>query len=215
MKKKLAIIGSSDLAQLVIHHAVLSKQFTVYGIYDDFSPSGKLVSNIPVLGTLDEVEKSYGNHHFDCLFIAVGYSRMLYRESVFNRFHNRIPFANIIHESCNLDPSVELGQGVFLFPGVLLGKGVKIGNNVLLNVGVTVAHDSTIDNHCFLAPCVAIAGFSYVGTKCYVGINATIINNISICPEVVLGAGSVTVKDINETGTYIGIPSKKSSRSQK
>lgn len=209
MKRKIAIIGSSDLAQLVIHHAILTKQFIIYGIYDDYSLLGKCVSEIPVLGTLEDVEKDFAKKNFDCLFIAVGYSRMQYRASVFNRFSGRIPFANIIHESCNVDPSVELGEGVFLFPGVILDKGVKIGNNVLLNVRVTIAHDSTVDNHCFFGPCVNIAGFSHICEKCYIGTNATVIDNINICSGVIIGAGAVTVKDVIEPGIYIGVPSKK------
>lgn len=207
--KKLAIVGSSDLAELVMHHVALSKKFSIYGIYDDFSAIGKLISGIPIVGKLDDVEKDYNNNAFDCLFIAVGYSRMDYRESVFNRFLSHIPFANIIHESCLLDSSAILGEGVFLLPGVLLGKGVTIGNNVLLNVGVTVAHDSSIDSHCFLGPSVSIAGYSHIGTKCYIGTNATIIDNINICNSVLIGAGAVVVKDIHEAGTYVGVPAKK------
>jgi sugar O-acyltransferase (sialic acid O-acetyltransferase NeuD family) len=207
--KKLAIIGSSDLAQLVIHHAVESKQFVVCGIYDDFSKPGKLISDIPVIGTLDDVKKDYGKKNFDYLFVAIGYSRMEYRETVFNRFKNIIPFANIIHGSCTVDPTVELGEGVFLFPGVILDKGVKLGDNVLLNVGVTIAHDSSVNEHCFLGPRVSIAGFTHIESKCYVGTNATIIDNIRICSGVVIGAGAVTIKNICEAGVYVGVPSKK------
>lgn len=207
--KKLAIIGSSDLAKLIIHQVFESKQYEIYGIYDDFTVSGTLISGVAIKGKLDKINKDFNKNKFDMLFIAVGYSRMDYRADVFNRFKNIIPFANIIHKSCIIDSTVELGQGNLLLPGVLLDKGVKIKNNVLLNVGVTIAHDSTIDNHCFLAPSVTIAGFSHVGPKCYIGTNATIIDNIKICSSVILGAGAVTVKDINEKGIYVGVPSEK------
>ncbi len=207
--KKLAIIGSSDLAKLVIHQALESGHFSVLGIYDDFSEMGKSIDGIKIIGTLNDVLNDFKDNKFQYLFVAVGYSRMEYREKVFNQFKNKIPFANIIHKSCLIDSSVILGKGVFLFPGVILDKGVRLGDNVLLNIGVAIAHDTVVNEHCFLGPRVSIAGFTEIGAKCYIGTNATIIDNLNICSGTIIGAGSVTIKDIQEKGVYVGIPSKK------
>ena len=34
----------------------------------------------------------------------------------------------------------------------------------------------------------------------------TVSNNISICPECMIGAGAVVVKNIEEAGAYVGVP---------
>jgi sugar O-acyltransferase (sialic acid O-acetyltransferase NeuD family) len=207
--KKLAIIGSSDLARLVIHQTLESGHFDVIGIYDDFTQVGSFIDGVEVIGTLRDVINDFKTNSFQYLFVAIGYSRMEYRANVFNEFKSVIPFANIIHKSCIIDSSVKLGEGLFLFPGVILDKGVQIGDNVLLNIGVTIAHDSVVEEHCFLGPRVSIAGFTTLKSRCYVGTNATIIDNLNICSNVIIGAGSVTIKDILEKGVYVGIPSVK------
>ena len=69
----------------------------------------------------------------------------------------------------------------------LVDKDCIIEDNVLLNVGVTIAHDSRVKEHSFLSPRVAIAGFSTIGKRCMVGINSTIIDNVTVCDDVRLG----------------------------
>ena len=43
----------------------------------------------------------------------------------------------------------------------------------------------------------------------WVSAGATIINNRTICPGCMIGAGAVVVKDILDPGTYVGVPAKK------
>jgi acetyltransferase-like isoleucine patch superfamily enzyme len=48
-----------------------------------------------------------------------------------------------------------------------------------------------------------------VGDKSWVGIGATVINDIDICGGCVIGAGAVVIRNITEGGTYVGVPAKK------
>ena len=206
---RVAIIGSGDLAGLVIHYINENKSHHVFGIYDDFVSRRTVVSGINIIGSLDQIYTDYQNKLFDLLFVAVGYSRMDYRAKIFDRFKSKIPFANIIHKSCVIDSTVKLGEGVFLFPGVILDHNVKIKDNVLLNLGVTIAHDSIIREHCFLAPNVSVAGFVEINKSTFLGINSTIIDKITLCSNVLIASGAVVVKNIDILGTYAGIPAKK------
>ena len=45
-----------------------------------------------------------------------------------------------------------------------------------------------------------------LGDRVFVGANATIRNLVSVCSNVVIGAGAVVTKDITEPGTYVGVP---------
>ena len=60
-----------------------------------------------------------------------------------------------------------------------------------------------------MMPGSIISGDVIIGDRVYLGTNSTIIEKISVCSDVVIGANSVVVKDINENGTYVGVPSKK------
>ena len=47
-----------------------------------------------------------------------------------------------------------------------------------------------------------------IGDRVSIGSNATILP-VTICDDVVIGAGAVVTKDITEPGTYIGNPARK------
>ena len=81
-----------------------------------------------------------------------------------------------------------------------------IRDNVLINIGCVIAHDTSVDAHCFLSPSVNLAGFVNVGEKSILGINCTVIDNINIHSSTQIGAGGVVVKNINKNGLYVGNP---------
>jgi len=206
--KKIAIIGSGDLGQLIAHHCLADKQAKVVGFFDDFKTKSDVVDDIPVLGGVNDIKGLFDAKAFDELILAIGYKHFEFRSSVFEKFQGQIPFATLIHSSCFVDTSCKIGEGVCLLPGSTLDRNVIIQPNVLINVGCTIAHDSTIDTHTFLSPSVSVAGFVKIGSKCNIGINATIIDNISITNTVQIGGGTVVIKDIKNEGLYVGNPAR-------
>lgn len=205
---KIAIIGAGDLGKTLAYHIENDTQNEVIGFLDDTLPKNTLINNKLVLGQISEAKLFFENGHFDQFVMAIGYNHFELRATIFEEFKLIAPFYTFIHSSSYVDNSVQIGEGVFIFPGCIIDKGCKIEDNVLLNVGVVIAHDSVVKKHTFFGPSVNIAGFSEVGEKCFLGINSTIINNIIISDSVYLGAGSLVVKSIMNKGTYIGVPAK-------
>lgn len=204
--KKLAIIGSGHLGQLIAYHAENCGLYKVVGFFDDYISVGELVNEIPVLGKIAEIETCYEKAVFDEIIIGVGYKHFEFREHLFVHLNEIIPFAIVIHSSCYVDPSCSIGKGVFLLPGCVLDCNVVIGDNVLVNTGCVIAHDSEIEAHTFLSPSVSIAGFVRVGKRCNIGINTTIIDGITIVDDVQTGGGTVVIKNIETKGLYVGNP---------
>ena len=95
-----------------------------------------------------------------------------------------------------------------ILPGSVLDQNVVIENNVLINVACTISHDSIIKANTFLSPRVVVAGFVTIGERCNIGINSTIIDNISIADDVQTGGGTVVINDLKEQGLYVGNPSR-------
>lgn len=71
-----------------------------------------------------------------------------------------------------------------------------------------LSHDSFVGSHGFVAPGSVICCSVRIGEACFVGAN-TIIYNLSIGSDVILGAGSVVVKNLYEPGLYVGNPVKR------
>ena len=53
-----------------------------------------------------------------------------------------------------------------------------------------------------------INGGCHIGERCFLGSLSVTANGISICDGTIIGAGTVVVKDIDNSGTYIGNPAR-------
>ena len=48
----------------------------------------------------------------------------------------------------------------------------------------------------------------FIGDNVFLGAGTTVKDGVEICSDVVVGAGSCVVKNIEQSGIYIGIPAK-------
>ena len=207
--KRLAIIGSSDLAKQITHLAISDNHYHIVGCFDDFQIKGNYKNNLQILGNIDSIEDCFNQEVFDHLIIGIGYKHMDFRNELFTRFENTIPFGTIIHSSAFIDKSALIGKGTVIYPGCTIDMGAEIGGNSILYNGCNIAHNSIIQNHSILSPGVNIAGFCIIGENANLGIGSIISDNLTITKNVRTGAGTVVVKSITESGLYIGIPAKK------
>ncbi|MDD3056492.1 MAG: acyltransferase [Aliarcobacter sp.] len=119
----------------------------------------------------------------------------------------------------------EVGDNSFIGPFVEIQKDVKIGKNCkvqshsficeLVTIGdnTVIAHGVMFINDLFATGGPAngdknLWKSTIIGNNVSIGSNATILP-VSICDNVVVGAGSVVTKNITESGIYIGNPAKK------
>lgn len=204
--KRLAIIGSGDLAQQIAYHALHDNHYRPIGFFDDFCDEGTIKFDLPVLGKVKDVLTHFEEGKFDVLMIALGYKHFNLKETLFNQFAGTIPFGSVLHSSSYIDSSCKIGAGVFIYPGCTLDMNVEIGDNTVVNVGGVIAHDTSIGAHCFLSPAVKIAGFVNVGNKVSLGIGSVLIDNLTIASGVRTGGGSVVTKSLDKPGLYVGVP---------
>ena len=119
----------------------------------------------------------------------------------------------------------EVGDNSFIGPFVEIQKDVKIGKNCkvqshsficeLVTIGdnTVIAHGVMFINDLFSTGGPAngdknLWKSTTIGNNVSIGSNATILP-VSICDNVVIGAGSVVTRDIKESGIYVGNPAKK------
>ena len=205
---RLAIIGSGDLGQLIAHHAQKDAQMELAGFFNDYLPKGEMINKKEILGGTVDILSLYEADLFDCLMVGVGYKHFAVRQQLFEQFKGKVPFANIIHSSCYVDASCQLGEGIFMLPSCTLDYSVQLEDNVLLNTACTIAHDSKVGSHTFLSPRVAIAGFVQIGACCNIGINTTIIDRINVADHIQTGGGTVVTQNLEKAGLYLGVPAR-------
>ena len=151
----------------------------------------------------------------------MSYSPIVYQSKVVN-----VSFGNNtkVVEPVNLYDCF-VGSDGFVGPFVEIQKGVKIGDRCKIQSHSFICELVTIGDDCFIGHGVMFVNDKFInggpaqGNKelwghitisdnVSIGSNATILP-ITICANVVIGAGSVVTKDITEAGVYAGNPAKK------
>ena len=117
-----------------------------------------------------------------------------------------------------------IGANTFIGPFVEIQKDVTIGNNCKVQSHTFICELVTIGNHCFIGHGVMFVNDLFsnggpaqgnttlwkatnIGNHVSIGSNTTLLP-VSICDNVVIGAGSVVTKNITKPGIYAGNPAK-------
>ena len=121
-----------------------------------------------------------------------------------------LSFSNLVHKFSWVPKNVEMGQGNLIGAGVVLASHVKLGNFNFVNRAASIGHDTRIQDYNHFGPGCTVAGNCKIGNRNIFYTRSAVINEIEIKDDVVIGAGGVVVKDILSSGTYIGVPVRKS-----
>ncbi len=214
--RRLAIIGAGELGHQILNLSLKNPDLKVIGFFDDTIEVGTtLMYGYKVLGTTNDVLSLFKTDSFDCLVIAIGYNHMDVRKNLYELYSQDIPFETLIHNSCIIDASAKIGNGVILYPGCIIDKNVVLGNNVLLNLKVVIAHDTIIGSHSYIAPSVTLSGFVDVGECNFIGTGSIVKDNLKICSHNIFGVGSVVVKNMTHSDVYYGNPAKSKMKDRK
>lgn len=118
----------------------------------------------------------------------------------------------------------EIGSNSFIGPFVEIQKSVKIGSDTKIQSHTFICELVSIGSNCFVGHGVMFINDLFqnggpaqgdktqwlstqIGNNVSIGSNATILP-VSICDNVVIGAGAVVTKSISVKGVYAGNPAK-------
>ena len=143
-----------------------------------------------------------------------------------------------IGNGCIIQPGVTLGADGFAFErfenGELIRfphiRDVKIGNNVEIcantNVArgslsdtvigdgtkvdamVQIAHNVVIGKNCEITTGTIIGGSTKIGDMSWTGLNSTLKDNIKVGNNVLIAAGAVVIRDVEDQDIVAGVPAK-------
>ena len=118
-----------------------------------------------------------------------------------------------------------LGDNVFVGPFCEIQKGVSVGARTKVQSHSFICELVSIGEDCFIGHGVMFINDTFsdggpaggdaskwkstcIGNRVSIGSNATMLP-VTVCDDVVIGAGAVVTKDITEPGTYVGNPAKR------
>jgi sugar O-acyltransferase (sialic acid O-acetyltransferase NeuD family) len=207
---RVVIIGAGghgrEVAEILHHQAQEGTEVRVVGFIDENrSLHGHTVDGLPVLGDwswFDEMERTTV-----AVICAVGLPQVG-RRLIRQARARGLSFVNAISPLAHVSPAARLGQGIVVFPRVIVSTGVCLGSYCILNVGVTVSHDTHVGKYSNINPGAHLAGDINIGEGCYIGMGTNVIQRRSIGSWTVIGAGAAVVHDIPANVTAVGVPAR-------
>lgn len=202
--KNLIIIGASGHGKVVADIASRMNRYEKICFLDD-NMSIHSCLGFPVVGATGDYRKFISESDF---FVAIG------NADVRKKIQEQLLAENaciptLIHPQAIIGSSVRIGIGTVVMAGAVVNPDVTIGTGCIINTGGSVDHDCVIGDYVHVAVGAHIAGAVSVGDSTWIGAGAIVSNNIHICGHSMIGAGAVVVTDIENEGTYIGVPAKK------
>jgi len=142
--------------------------------------------------------------------VVVAIGNPMDRFNVIQKLPKETKYFTHIHKSCQiLGNDVSIGDGSIICAGTIITTNVKLGKHTHLNLQTTIGHDCEIGDYFTTAPGAKVSGNCKIYDCVYLGTNSSIKEKIIIHSLTTIGSNATVVKNIDEPGTYIGVPTKK------
>jgi sugar O-acyltransferase (sialic acid O-acetyltransferase NeuD family) len=190
MKK--AIIGYGGHAMEVFHQMNTDVVFFV----DDQYARGEV---IPI--------SKFNPQEYEVI-IAIG--DPINRKKIYEKLPKETKYFTFIHPTAIImDNTIEIGEGSFIGSHSILTTNIKIGKHTILNRVNQIGHDTIVGDFLSMMPGSIISGNCTIGDRVYFGTNSSVKEKVKICDDVTIGLNGGVVKNIVESGTYVGVPVRK------
>jgi len=202
---KLLIIGIGGHGKVVAEAAMSMKCWDDIAFLDDRYRELDGSLPWPVIGNLELAEKKHTE--YADIIVAIGDGRK--RLELLDRYVTqgfRVPV--IVQAGAWISPTARLDIGSVVLAQTAINAATHIGRGCIINTGATVDHDCVIEDGVHVCPGVHLGGEVTVGDLSWIGIGASVVQQVKIGKGVTIGAGSVVLSDVKDNLTIAGAPAR-------
>lgn len=138
---------------------------------------------------------------------VIGIGNPQTKKFIENRLLGRLA-ATLVHPSSVIAMETILGQGSIICPNAYLSTNVRVGRHVHINAICTIGHDAVLDDYVSVNPAASISGWVKLKQGALVGTNATVLQNLEIGRNAVVGASACVVRDVPDATVAKGVPAR-------
>jgi len=207
--KKIILIGGGGHCKACIDVIESDGKYQIEGILDLPEKLGEQILNYKVIGKDGDISK-FAKQGFSFLITVGHLGNSNLRIKLFKevkKLGGVLPV--IISPSAITSKYATIQEGTIVMHQVIVNADARIGVNCIINNKALIEHDAEIGNNTHISTGAIVNGACKVGENVLVGSASVIKHLISVKANTIIGAGSVVVKDIKESGVFVGCPAKK------
>ena len=209
MSKKIVIFGTGEIAELAHYYFKHDSDYEVVAFTadDDFVNSNTF-NDLPLV-PFTKIAEKYLPNKYDA-HVALSYSKLnQIRADKYSAMKDK--GYRLVSYVCTKSfdwPDLSIGDNCFILENQTIQPTVKIGNNVMIWSGNHLGHGCEIKDHAYLSSHICVSGHTVIGEKCFVGVNSSFKDFITIGDRVFIGMDASVTRDIPSDSLVIGNPSK-------
>lgn len=209
--KHLLIIGARGWGREVYaafktSKEVLSAEMDIKGFLDSKADAldGLRGSYPPILGSVED----YAIQPDDIFFVAQGdpHWRKHYADIIEAKGGS---FYTYISDRAYVVDTAQVGDGSYVSRWCSVSDNVVLGKHVILHPFTIVGHDAIVKNYGTLLSNVFLGGYTEVGECSQMSPKSMIVPHKRIGDNVIVGAGSVVMRNVEDGISVLGNPAKK------
>ena len=200
--KPVIVYGTSDVSQLAAFYLENDADRIVWGFcvdeeyLDERIVHGRAVTSFEAISDVPD--------RFD-LFIPL-YDNKLREQKA--RLAKEKGFNLISYVSSKATIWSPVGENCFIMEDNTIQPFVEIGNNVIMWSGNHIGHHSIIKDNVLFSSHVVLSGHCTVESYCWLGVNSTIRDHITLSEGTFVAMSAMITKDTKPYKKYMGAPAK-------
>lgn len=194
--ERLIIVGTSTTAQTVAAFVLTHRLFDLAGFAVDRAYlTSDTFLDLPVY-PLEEL-KEHIDPDKDLIFVAIAWNRLnADRRDVYLRLKKEgYRFANIISPTATIYGEIK-GDNCWIGDNTVIQFYSVLRNNIILKDRAFVNHFCEINNHVYIGEDSNLAGGVTVGEQTFIGIRATIFDEVHIGRKCLVGGATVVKRHL-------------------
>lgn len=205
MSKKIVVFGTGEIGVLALYYFEHDSSYEVVAFTaDDEFVVSNTFNGLPLI-PFSEISDKYPPDEFDA-HVALSYNKLnkIRAEKYYAVKEKGYKLANYVCSKSIFWPDLSIGDNCFILENQTIQPTVKIGNNVMIWSGNHLGHGCHIKDHTYISSHVCISGHTKIGEQCFVGVNATFRDFITVGNRVFVAMDASVVKDIPDDAVVLG-----------
>lgn len=114
--------------------------------------------------------------------------------------------ALVVHPTAIVSDYADIGKGAFIGAHSIISCNTLIAENACIQPHAVIGHDATIGAHSVLSGFTIVSGHCAIGEQTYIGIGASVREEVLIGSNTIIGMGSSVICDIPDEVVALGTP---------
>lgn len=197
----IVIVGAGGHAASVLDCLMSRGMYDKIGILTD-DKAGEW-RGIPILGKIEAAPEFASEYKNAVVAIGDNHFRLKCMDYL-ERSGYHLPV--LTHKTAYVSPGASVGVGTVILGGSIVNNHAALGRGCIVNTMSSVDHDCILKDGVHISPNAVLCGSVTVGKSTWIGAGSTVIDHIGIGNEVVVGAGSLVLRDIPDQVKAFGHP---------